>query len=1225
MFRISVIISICCLLLTAGEVFSQKWVRALEEGPENFYEIQREFNAYWDGREIEKGKGWKQFKRWEDFMEPRVYPDGNFPAADQAAKAFQNYLTKKKYDSSTGDMADWQPLGPVAVEPIANNPGIGRLNCSAMHPENPDILYVGAPSGGFWRSFDGGQNWETTTDHLGVIGVSSIVIDPKNPNTIYIATGDGDFGHTYSIGVLKSTDGGDTWQQTGLNWDTIQFRRISKLVIYPQNPQILFAATDVGILRTVDGGAVWRSVLPDNIRDIEFNSADPSIMYAGGRRFFISNDSGNSFSAVSASLPDSSLVMRYAIGVTPANPQYVYLLAGRASNNGFLGIYRSTDGGLSFSLQADSPNLLGWTEDGSDAGGQSWYDLAIAVSPTNANFIFTGGVNIWLSTDGGVNWEINTHYLWDSPLEYSHADIHALDFYGDVLFAATDGGLYKTEDDGYIWQDLSPGLEITQFYRLGGYAGDENLIFAGTQDNGTNRLRNGSWSHVMIGDGMESIIDYSNPDIVYACWQRGGINKSTDGGDNFTFIAGDITETGSWVTPYLMHPTDPQTLIAGFKSIWKTTNGGENWRALYRFEQPQRAMAMSTSHPDYLYASTLHYFHRSTDGGMRWQSIANGLPDLAMNYITVSPQNPEKVWITYSGYSEGKKVYRSTNAGETWENISGSLPNLPVNCILFGDAPYDPLYVGTDIGIYYRNDLSGDWEPYFDGLPNVIVSELEIHAASGKIRAATFGRGVWESPIYPDVTVLEHDPLPDTEETNRPYEVLISVVPGDRPLETDSLLLHYGIVTANEPDTNQFERTLPFVPGGDPHFFSAEIPAQAAGTSLKYFVTGKEMGGFSLRSPLTAPETYYQFTIGADTLAPEIRHTPLQSPAAMADWPLQLIATVTDNLGIDSVLVEYSLNSEAREPFALSGAGNEYQGNFPQPLDIHIDDVMEYRIVASDRSLNQNQTVDGPHAIVMKNIQRYSSVVDQYIFPDRALQDTMTIVVPDGNVIEDLQIVFKAIHDKFGDLTLSLRAPSGAEVTLVDRPGFPELPGGATGINPNILLNDLAAESVEEISFPDKVQAAGVFKPSPDSLSSFAGKPVSGDWILSVHDTVFSDLGKFQEWEMIVASRPAVTEIETQTTSLPQQFLLHQNFPNPFNPETRIRYDLKETANVKLRIYNILGEEVRTLMKEKQDPGFKSILWDGRDHSGAAVASGIYIYRLEANAFSQSRKMVLLR
>jgi photosystem II stability/assembly factor-like uncharacterized protein len=735
---------------------AQEYVKLMEEQNSNFYDIQQSFNNYWQGKTYEKGKGWKQFKRWEYFMEPRVYPTGkliNPSLAYEEYIKFNNKYTSKK-ESGNNKTSNWIPLGPVSWNSIGWNPGIGRINAITVDPNNSNIIYVGAPAGGCWKSIDAGNSWTPLTDNLSSLGVSGIAIDPTNSNIVYIATGDGDGNDTYSIGVLKSTDGGATWNSTGLNWNTTQARVMRKIIIDPTNPNILYVATSHGLFKTTDAGANWISVLSASIRDVEFNPFNTNTVFTcTNTTFYKSTNSGNlnTFTNNSTGLPSGTNIGRLSIGVTPNDTNYIYVLASNSGDASFLGLYRSTDAGDSFSLRTDTPNVFGYNTDGNDSGGQSWYDMALAVSPSNKNEVYTGGINVWKSTNGGSTLTALTQWNWPTgSFEYVHADIHTLDFYGNTLFSGSDGGIFKSVNNGITFTDLTAGIQHSQFYRLGTSVTNSDIIMAGAQDNGSYMLKNGTWTHVTGGDGMECVVDYSNSNIMYSTSQYGSIYKSIDGGNSFNGITGSINGSGGWVSPFALDPVNPNTIYLGYSDVWKSTNGGNTWNTISSFSPSSKlkSLVVAPSNNNYIYIATNNTIYKTTTAGSNWTDITSGLPNNAITYITVHNLNPDILWVSLSGFTNGKKVYKSIDGGSSWNNVSGNLPNLPINCVIYENGSNNGIYVGTDMGIYYKNDDLIQWQEFMDGLPNVIVNELEIHYASGKIRAATYGRGLWESDLY---------------------------------------------------------------------------------------------------------------------------------------------------------------------------------------------------------------------------------------------------------------------------------------------------------------------------------------------------------------------------------------------------------------------------------------------------------------------------------------------
>ncbi len=550
----AIVFVVAWLVAMLGTGSAQEWVKLREEGA-NFYDIQRSFykaqaqslqkgalkkEADEEGFEDEnKEGGYTEFKRWEYDMLPRVYPSGILPEPDQEARAFQEYLQRhgalmKGAATMAIPAANWTSLGPTSWVRANNSseaPGLGRVIAIAFHPADPDTIFVGTPAGGLWKTTNGGTSWSTNTDKLPVLGVSSIAIDPSNPNTMYIATGDAKSSWTQSVGVLKSIDGGANWNWTGLTWEVTKSRTISKLIMHPNDSNILLAATSYSVWKTTDAGVTWTQKLivlnssVRNVKDIEFKPGDPETVYATTSlsEFWKSIDTGENWAKIMPGVPTGTT--RIEIGVTPDKANYVYLLANKSTDNSFLGLYRSTDSGESFITQSTAPNILGYRTDGSDLTRGQRNNLILAVSPTDADELYTGGINIWKSTNGGVNWTNKTDWIYSTnPAAYVHADIQVFAFNGSTFYAGTDGGFYKSTDGATTWTDLSAGMTTTQYYRIGSDPNSANLVYGGAQDNTVTRYSgSGIWDSFITGDGAECLVDRTNSDIVYSCLQSGSL------------------------------------------------------------------------------------------------------------------------------------------------------------------------------------------------------------------------------------------------------------------------------------------------------------------------------------------------------------------------------------------------------------------------------------------------------------------------------------------------------------------------------------------------------------------------------------------------------------------------------------------------------------------------------------------------------------------------------
>ncbi|MBL1215771.1 MAG: T9SS type A sorting domain-containing protein [Ignavibacteriae bacterium] len=766
-----------------------------------FKEIQKSIDDYWKGENVKNGyyiengekrkaPGWKLQKRWEYYWEKRVnQKTGEFPTTTSIDE-YQKYLESQNSLYKANYSENWTNLGTNTS--AGGYAGLGRINCITFHPTDVNTFWVGSPSGGIWKTTNGGTSWTILNNNETVIGVSDIIVDYTNTNVLYIATGDRDGGSMWSlsggqgndnnsIGVLKSTDGGNTWNTTGLSFSASQVTRITRLLIHPVNNSILFASvwtgssSSSGIWKSTDGGANWIKKTSNLWIDMEFKPGDPTIMYAssygyGSTLINRSTDSGEnwSFSTVAAS------GRRGEIAVTPNDPTIVYLLAAN-SGGGVDGVYKSTNSGSSFSKvnanSATEPGMLGYYTDGrAPATGQGSYDWCIAVDPNDANTVFIGGITTWKSTDGGVNWTANNN--WTSYFGYNlsgapvvHADKHALVYQNSssILFEGNDGGIYKTTNGGNNWTDLTNGIIISQIYRIGISQTDANVVLTGLQDNGSKKYIGGlnTWVDVTGGDGMECIVDFNNAtSYMYATYVRGQIYRNSNGFSttSTTTISANIPggqPTGAWVTPYIMDPTNAAILYAGYDQVYKTTNRGNSWTSASQqlsAVTKLRSLAIAPSNTLVLYSADQTNLWKTTDGGAtNWTSITlPGTPTSSITYIAVKNNDPNTVWITYGGYQAGEKVYQSTDGGTSWTNISTGLPNLPVMCIVQYKTATNRnvLFVGTDVGVYVK-DGTNNWASYSNGLPNVVVTELEILYSGGtdKLRAGTYGRGLWETDI----------------------------------------------------------------------------------------------------------------------------------------------------------------------------------------------------------------------------------------------------------------------------------------------------------------------------------------------------------------------------------------------------------------------------------------------------------------------------------------------
>ena len=747
-------------------VFSQdKWQNQMFNRDANFNDIVADFEIYKtqimdNSNVIPKGSGIKQFERWKYYWESRVNPDGSFPREGNTMKEMEQYLAThagstygKNYVQGTGN---WSIVGPIALPYNGTSQlnGNGRLNCIAFHPTDANTIFVGAPSGGLWKTTDNGQSWVEFSSGLTRLGVSSIVIHPTNPNIIFIATGDRDGNDVPGYGVWKSIDGGLNWSSSNSGMGN---RTVNEIIMHPTNPDIMIAsASGNRIYRTNDGGLNWVSTsIGTNAKDIAFHPSDPNIIYASGTSLYRSADGGASFTQITSGVPSGA--QRIALAVSADEPNWLYLLAGNGS--GLMGIYRSTDSGINFSTRTTTPNILGYIISGGDSGSQAWYDLVIAADPTDANVIYTGGINIWKSTDGGANMNIASYWVGSSGgVDGVHADQHALEFspHNNVLYNGNDGGLYYTNDQGTNWVDISSGLAIAQVYKIGVSQTEAELVINGYQDNGTGISRGSDFITEIGGDGMECIIDFEDENYMYGAVYYGDIRRSTNNGSSFSSIANSIGEQGGWVTPYKLDPNNANTMFAGFDNVWKNTSvrSSSSWTQISNFGGTQniRDIAIAPSNSNVMYVSRYDNSFRKTTNAQAasptWTNLTANLPVTNEPVdIEIDPADQDHLFIALNN-----NIYESTNGGTSWIDISGTLPNISLNTIVIDhNSSVGAMYIGMDVGVYYKDNNLSDWELYSTGFPNIEVTELEIQYLTAncdsRLYASTYAQGLWVSDL----------------------------------------------------------------------------------------------------------------------------------------------------------------------------------------------------------------------------------------------------------------------------------------------------------------------------------------------------------------------------------------------------------------------------------------------------------------------------------------------
>jgi photosystem II stability/assembly factor-like uncharacterized protein len=673
--------------------------------------------------------------------------------------------------------AKWQLLGPGNIG--------GRLIDVAPDPAKPGTVYVAAGTGGVWKSTDGGATFTSawSDDLPQSMGALEIAAD----GTLYAGTGEPDHGgggSYYGTGVYRSTDGGASWVSLGLA-DT---GAIGRIRIDPRDPRrILVAAQgrlfdtggDRGVYLSEDKGATWRQVLDGSNSstgaiDLAINPGNPDIVLAAlwdklrfpdGREYggpgsgaYLSTDGGRTWSRIGAPLPAAeSEPGRIGVAFAPSDPRRAYIITNDRIGN-LTGFFVSNDAGTTWTRPLTGEGAL----DAAD-GGFAWWFGRLWVDPDDADHVFSAGVPMMESNDGGVTW-IQGRGI--------HADQHAMAWdphTEDRVYVGNDGGLYWSVQNGNVigeW-DRATVQPYMQFYAIDASVQDVTRVSGGTQDNGSLRSWGAlDWNLYRGGDGMMNRINPVDHNNVFACSQNGGCARSDNGGDTMASIRGRFAGTRfNWAAPLEIAAGAPDTVYFGSNVLNRSDDRGRTWRVvspdLTGGPTPRNSTSFGTittigiapTDKETVYVGTDDgRLSVTRDGGGTWTRLTDpDLPDRWVTRVTVDPDNPATAWVTYSGFrSESETqphVLMTTDGGANWEDVSGNLPQAPVNDVIRHPRHRQWLYVGTDMGVFFSPNLGRRWLKVGKSFPAVPVTDVHFHAGTSTLFAATFGRSILTAKV----------------------------------------------------------------------------------------------------------------------------------------------------------------------------------------------------------------------------------------------------------------------------------------------------------------------------------------------------------------------------------------------------------------------------------------------------------------------------------------------
>ena len=656
---------------------------------------------------------------------------------------------------------NWGFLGPrpMLKEYWSGNANAGgRVASIAVDPRNGNVVYIAAAQGGVWKSVDGGTTWNPLTDFLSSLASGALAFDPINPDILYYGTGEQHYSGDsfYGDGLFRTSNAGATWSKIAPKTSVGSY--IARVAIKPTDPNLLFVASDLGVVRSTDGGSIWTVTLAGgHCNDIAIDPVTPTTVFAAirGVGIYKSLDDGATWTLLAGGLPTTGF-LRINFGMSRSNPQVLYasFVSSGSDYGALLGMFKTTNGGASWTQLTSTPNYL---------RSQGWYDNCVMVDPANSNVCYAGGVFPYVpgfdfglikTIDGGATWTDITK----NGKGQLHPDQHFLLIGPDgTLWVANDGGIWKSTNGGTRWTNCNAGLGLAQLYATGLHPTDANVMLAGTQDNGTLHYTGTvGWPQLKEGDGGQAAVEWANPSIWYSTYvDFNPLYRWTNNGKNFSIVTGGWTadRTSHFNGPLVIDPNVASTLLVGTYRVWKSSNGGTSWTTvspdLTTGSGHLRSLAvMSGNSSTMLSGSSDGLAYLTTDGGSSWTLRNAGLPAAKLPSMIFDPTS-SSIAYTCADVSTGPRVFVTGDAGVNWTSITGNLPDGVRALALTVDFRFSParLYVGTDYGLYSSIDAGVTWINDSANLPNCAIYEVHVDVPHNRIVAATHGRGEWAAVL----------------------------------------------------------------------------------------------------------------------------------------------------------------------------------------------------------------------------------------------------------------------------------------------------------------------------------------------------------------------------------------------------------------------------------------------------------------------------------------------
>lgn len=952
--------------------------RMMNDPSINFYEVCRVAELHFDTIDrFAKGSGYKGYQRWKHANEYKYYPSGKRDQVDpyfvkNAFTAFQN-IAIESISFNNG----WNELGPFRIDSISGqySAGLGRVEDHYVDPNDTNTMYIGSRSGGFWKTNDGGITWQGgMTDTLMASGVNTIAVSPTNHDSILINIRNSRNG--YSHGIYRSVDGGTTWVLSNFNPTTLGFGglgsnfRIYKIAYHPTIPNMIFIGTNKGIFRSADNLQTWTVQYPvSDITDIKFHPTNPNMIYLANTYYWgsvrnhilRSVDLGLTYTQSSVIVGNNNSSGR--ISVSSDCNDCVYF----ASTNG---VWKSVDTGINFTFLNNPPqSCLGFAVNDLDTSNMVYGYVDVMATQDGGN---TFNQVTWWSLGSSQHGPGNFQNRYQNSTAYVHADLHPAKCVNGVFYIGTDGTFSKSTDHGNTWQILNQGTPIRENYKLGVSQSNHFRSVSGSQDNGTSIKLRDTWLEFYGADGMEGIIHPLNDDWIISSLQYGGRRRTKDGGQSQSGVTPPNNGDAYWEAPIAYDPNNQMRVYDFRDSIYVSEDFGSTWSYIGKpnsFTGTIKQAAIAENSSNIIVVARNQYIDKSINGGTTFFSIKNNLPNNTIQDIAFDPNNDDVIIVTYATYqNNNNKVYLTTNGGISWTNITYNLGNMPIHSVVIDHTDSTNIYLGAEIGVYSKSMTSNTWSLYNPNLPNTTIEELEIVYGSNTLKAATWGRGLWEFDLmgrnsFPSVVTTEITDQPTDDEPREGVDQFVtSVISYDNTLDSvyvlwstqtpsfDSLLEMTNTIDSTWVTTNP----LPHYPAGTKMYFKVVAIGNSNDTTETYkfmytvrpfehcAATGNNGAGNLYINNLSVANINNNSVNDAYTYY----HDSVIYLFVDSTYSISLSANTTWSSNDCGAWIDFNHNAifDASENLGLpSFSGNTSQVNFTVPSNTHITDTLRLR------------------------------------------------------------------------------------------------------------------------------------------------------------------------------------------------------------------------------------------------------------------------------------------